>query len=98
MNNKLNKLPPTIGDLKALRVLYLADNQLNTLPPTIGNMKNLMKLSIVGNPLNKLPAAIINLTSLNEITLNKYMMNLSKEWIRKLKELGVFFLIADLNR
>jgi Leucine-rich repeat (LRR) protein len=45
-NQKLTRLPDTIGQLTQLRKLILNDNELTTIPSTIGQLVNLEVLNI----------------------------------------------------
>ncbi len=49
----LKRLPDSIGNLKALKELYVCNNQLNALPDSIGNLKDLKELYVHNNPLDK---------------------------------------------
>ncbi len=51
MDNQLELLPDTIGDLASLRKLILQNNRLASLPKSIGNIKNLTDLDLRNNSL-----------------------------------------------
>jgi Leucine-rich repeat (LRR) protein len=68
-NRKLTKLPPEIGQLIELQVLWLNDNQLEHLPPEIGQLQNLRRLRLHNNRLTSLPPEIGQLTELRDLTL-----------------------------
>ena len=54
-DNKLTKLPDSIGNLHRLKKLMLAGNQLTYLPETMRQCQNLQLLRIAANQLCKLP-------------------------------------------
>jgi|GEM_PF-1159601 len=65
----LTALPPEIGQLTALKELYLAESRLSTLPPEIGKLKALTKLHVFNGPLTTVPPEIGKLTRLTELEL-----------------------------
>jgi hypothetical protein len=54
-NNKIRKLPSSIGNCKRLQKVALAGNQLTELPVEMANCKNLELLRISANQLTELP-------------------------------------------
>jgi Leucine-rich repeat (LRR) protein len=68
---KLSELPPEIGDLAELRVLWVANNRLESLPPEIGKLTRLLSLRAENNRLKSLPPEIGELTELRRITLHR---------------------------
>ena len=64
-------IPPEIGNLTNLTLLYLRDNQLSgSIPPEIGNLTNLTSLSLMINQLTgSIPPEIGNLTNLTGLGL-----------------------------
>jgi hypothetical protein len=54
-NNKISKLPSTIGDCARMQKLMLAGNRLTDLPDTLQNCRNLGLLRISANQIAKLP-------------------------------------------
>jgi CCR4-NOT transcription complex subunit 6 len=66
--NRLRSLPPQIGDLSALQILWLQDNLLTTLPPEIEKLSNLTLLSLKGNPL-KVPWLVLILACVRASSL-----------------------------
>jgi internalin A len=65
----LTELPPEIGQLINLQVLYLSDNQLSALPPEIGQLVNLQELYLFGNQLTELPPEIGQLANLQVLEI-----------------------------
>lgn len=66
----LSTLPPEIGQLFALRWLYLGGNQLSTLPPEIGQLSALTELQLQNNQLTTLPPEIGQLSALTRLYLH----------------------------
>ena len=56
---RLTKVPPEIGQLTALRELWLHGNQLRTLPPAIGQLTALRELFLHENPHLGLPPELL---------------------------------------
>jgi hypothetical protein len=75
--NKLSSLPPSIGELRALRVLDVHFNKLRGLPATIGNLSNLTVLDCSSNfrDFAALPESIGDLVSLTELDLSFNQMH-----------------------
>ncbi|KAB8102914.1 hypothetical protein EE612_035017, partial [Oryza sativa] len=72
-NNQISWLiPPGIGNLKSLNMLYMDYNYLTgNIPPTIGYLHNLVFLSFAQNRLSgQIPGTIGNLVQLNELNLD----------------------------
>jgi len=63
----LVRLPHEIGQLTALKRLYLVGHRLSSLPPDIGQLTALTELVLVGNQLRSLPPEIGRLTALTEL-------------------------------
>jgi Leucine-rich repeat (LRR) protein len=66
----IKKLPDSIENLNALRILFLNNNQLNSLPETLGNLRSLQTLALGENKLKELPNSIGQLGALKELILN----------------------------
>jgi len=64
---ELSELPIEIGELTALKSLYLTTNALKELPPSIGQLRQLNTLHIAGNKLISLPEEIGELHSLEKL-------------------------------
>jgi hypothetical protein len=71
----LSEVPPEIGNLTNLQILYLYTNQLSSLPPEIGNLSNLQWLHLSNNQLNSLPPEIGNLSNLQGLYLSDTQLN-----------------------
>jgi leucine-rich repeat protein SHOC2 len=70
VNNQLSgSIPPEIGNLTALKELYLHANQLMALPSEMGDLTVLRDLYLSDNQLTALPSAIGNLTALEYLAL-----------------------------
>jgi len=69
-NNLNGALPPEIGNLTALRRLYLWDNAVTALPPEIGNLTALTWLGLESNAVTTLPSEIGNLIALENLFLD----------------------------
>lgn len=93
----LTTLPPEIGELTAIKGLYLSANLLTTLPPEIGNLSALERLDIQKNLLTNLPPEIGKLSALTELHLGgNQLISLPPE-LRKLEHLKHLFLHDNLS-
>jgi len=69
--DNLTSIPPEIGTLKNLQVLYLNNNpRLTSLPDEIGNLPDLRMLSLYNDQLTALPPSIANLKNLTLLGLS----------------------------
>jgi Leucine-rich repeat (LRR) protein len=68
-NMWLSTLPPEIGLLTHLQVLYAFNNNLTHLPPEIGQLTRLQVLILFDNQLSHLPPEIGQLTRLQALSL-----------------------------
>ncbi len=66
ISSKNIELSKEIGNLKNLKVLWLAAPHITILPDEIGQLKSLTKFNLSANDLKTLPSAITNLNSLTE--------------------------------
>ena len=65
ISGNIKSITPKIGNLTALRELYITNSQLTTLPAEIGHLKTLSLFFLVNNTkLTTLPAEIGQLTNL----------------------------------
>mgnify|MGYP003868788993 CR=1 FL=1 len=62
--NKIEALPPSIGNCKRMQKLMLAGNQLTSLPETLANCSNLSLLRIAANRITELPEWLLGLPKL----------------------------------
>jgi Leucine-rich repeat (LRR) protein len=90
-NNKLEKIPDSIGKLSSLQYLSLEINNLVKLPKSIGNLSLLKFLNLRENKLTEIPSSIGELKSLKTL-------DLSKNKIRSLPEsIGLLYSLKLLN-
>ena len=70
-NNLTGSIPPELGGLAGLRVVYLENNSLTgAIPPELGNLPNLRLLSLLANNLTgSIPSELGNLVSLEVLWL-----------------------------
>ena len=64
-NNRVEKLPASIGKLKYLQKLMLAGNLISTLPDTMRHCKNLELIRLSANQLESLPEWLFNMPRLS---------------------------------
>ena len=57
--NKLSDLPPDLGRLRKLRVLFCSDNQFTRVPEVLGQCPNLSMIAFKANQIQTLPAAAL---------------------------------------
>lgn len=71
--NIVGSIPPQIGNLTKLEILYLNNNALSgNIPSTIGNLVNLINLSFYNNQLSgDIPSTIGNLTNVDYMHLGE---------------------------
>lgn len=68
-DNKIKKLPESIGNFKNLIQLELKKNSLIEIPSSIGNLTQLEILDLRSNSFQYLPSSMKNLTSLSQLDL-----------------------------
>ncbi|KAM6973177.1 leucine-rich repeat-containing protein 57 [Aplochiton taeniatus] len=69
-NNKIEVLPPSIGNFLQMKSLTLNSNKLTSLPCEISKLKKLETLLLNGNQLKQLPATIGQLKALRTLSLS----------------------------
>jgi Leucine-rich repeat (LRR) protein len=70
-NNKLTKLPNSIGSLSKLITFDLDYNQFKEFPDAITHLKKIQQLDLTGNKFNTIPESLRNLTNLRQLRLGK---------------------------
>jgi hypothetical protein len=70
-NNRIEKLPDSIGKCLRLQKVMLAGNLLSSLPETMGNCKNIELLRISVNKLNSLPDWLFDLPKLSWLAFSE---------------------------
>ena len=78
MYNKLNMLPESIGNLKALEVLNISNNNLSILPDSIAKLKALESLSLHDNQLTDLPDRVIQFLEGLGLTTDHWQPNIDE--------------------
>ncbi len=86
-DNQLRCLPPKIGQLVALKELYIDNNQLRSLPPEIGQLSKLRLFSLNNNQLQSLPSEIGQLVKLERLDLDNNQLQSLPSEIGRLVEL-----------
>lgn len=71
---KIDAIPPDIGNLTALRVLTLSDNKITSLPPLMGLLENLETLNLSKNQLSTLPGEMLRLKKLKTFDLSDNLL------------------------
>lgn len=67
--DRVNVLPPEIGDLENLEHLFLRKAQMNTFPVELKNLKKLAWFTIEGTPLKTIPKIIFEMHQLKTLEL-----------------------------
>lgn len=68
--NRLQHLPPMVGQFGHLKILNLSHNKLTTLPEDIGELRKLENLNLEDNNLTSLPDSCVNLKALKSVNLS----------------------------
>jgi leucine-rich repeat protein SHOC2 len=84
---KIEKLPDSIGNLTNLVSLRCVGNRLTSLPDSIGNLTNLRELRLYKNQLKNLPDSIANLQNLTWLSLSLNQLKIFPESILSLTNL-----------
>jgi CCR4-NOT transcription complex subunit 6 len=74
-NNRLQTIPPEIGQLRNLAHLDLSLNQISTLPPEMGMLINLRSLLLVDNKIEVIPYELGNLFALDMLAIEGNPLN-----------------------
>ena len=88
----LTTLPPEIGMLKDLEILYLSENKIQSLPPEIGLLTNLKILYLSSNELTNLPTELGKLKKLKELYISKNLLRTLPAEIGNLASLEKLYL------
>ncbi len=78
-DNRLKKLPDSIGKLKKMQKFPLAGNLLETLPKSMQSMKNLELIRLSANNMKELPKWLLELPKLAWLAFSGNPCSLSKE-------------------
>jgi Leucine-rich repeat (LRR) protein len=71
MNNLIGDLPESIGNLTALKDLYLIGNELTSVPQSIGNLDSLKWFWLNQNPISGIPESIGRLKKMEEFNITQ---------------------------
>jgi len=85
-NNKIKKLPASIGKCKPLQKVALAGNLLETLPVEMANCKNLELLRISANKLQALPQWLLGLPKLSWLAFSGNPFSENRKRVDDLQE------------
>ncbi|NVM27266.1 MAG: leucine-rich repeat domain-containing protein [Candidatus Helarchaeota archaeon] len=88
----LSILPESIGNLNALKALFLRENDLKEIPESIGNLKKLELLSFRHNQLATIPDSIGDLESIQEFSASQNILKNLPHSIGDLKSVQVIWL------
>jgi hypothetical protein len=69
-NSKIEFLPPSIGNLRSLKALWMYGTLIKTLPEEIGNLSSLEVLNAEVTPIASLPACFGRLSCLKQLYLH----------------------------
>lgn len=80
--NRLQHIPPELGQLCKLSALVLCDNQLQSLPTQLTQLTRLRSLRLHDNQLQTLPKDLVELVALEELSLrgNPLVYRFVREW------------------
>lgn len=81
--NRLQSIPPELGQLSKLLALVLCDNHLQYLPTQLAQLTNLRSLRLHENQLQTLPKDLVELVALEELSLrdNPLVYRFVREWV-----------------
>ncbi|HNH10012.1 MAG TPA: leucine-rich repeat domain-containing protein, partial [Leptospiraceae bacterium] len=92
---KVNPLPPEIGNLKKLKWLDMSQNRGLSPPPEIGKLKRLKTLLISANIITEITDEIWNLKNLRTLNLENNRLTSVSEKIENLTELKTLKLLGN---
>jgi hypothetical protein len=78
-DNRLQKLPDSIGELTKMQKFPLAGNRLTSLPQSMQNLKNLELMRLSANNLEKIPEFLLSLPKLAWLAFSGNPCSVSKE-------------------
>ncbi|XP_035826744.1 malignant fibrous histiocytoma-amplified sequence 1 homolog [Aplysia californica] len=90
--NFLQTIPPSIYNLKYLRVLDMSNNLLTNLPEDIGRLKGLRVLRLSCNNFERVPPTIGHLTQLEELNMSQNRVRRLPPEIKGLTSLQILIL------
>jgi len=85
--NHLISLPPEVGTLSNLDLLWIGRNQCTSLPAEIGDLSNLTHLSVNNNPTGALPPEFAKLTGIEVFEAAEMGLTEIPDWIGTLHHL-----------
>jgi len=88
----IKSLPPRIGQLTNLTVLYLYDNQLTSVPKELGQLTNLTELYLHNNQLTSVPKELGQLANLRELYLHENQLTRVPKELGQLTSLKTLYL------
>ncbi len=84
---KLESIPESIGQLKALQWLNLSFNRLTSIPKCLGQLTALQSLNLSYNRLTSVPECLGQLTALQTLSLSDNQLTSVPEWLGQLTAL-----------
>lgn len=86
-NNKIKKIPDSIGEIKALTRIIIDNNQVDTISKKIETLNNFIDLRMANNNLKQIPNTIYYLKKLSILILNNNAIETIEEKIGQLSSL-----------
>lgn len=80
-------LPGFLGQMSALRTVYLQRNFFTSLPESIGNLQNLERLEIEFSYIERLPEGMKNCLALRSLTVQAPFMRVIPDWLGEMPNL-----------
>ncbi len=87
-NNKIKKLPDSIGDCKNLQKLMLAGNEIKELPDSLSNCTELGLIRLAANRLTSLPVWLLNLPKLAWLAVSGNPCTHKKQQLLEIDEIN----------